>query len=70
MVGRNQTLYLDAIAQNPMVRILPQESLDNMMKVYNENAMRQILSWNTKEGDFFADRDYSNESKPDDERPG
>ena len=46
-------LYLDAIAQNPMVRILPQESLDNVMKVYNENAMRQILSWNTKEGDFL-----------------
>ena len=48
-----QQLYLDAIGKSTMVQILPQESLDNVMQIYNENAMRQLLSWNTKEGEFL-----------------
>lgn len=48
-----QNLYLAAIGKSTMVQILPKESLDNVMKIYNENAMRQLLSWNTKEGDFL-----------------
>jgi len=51
--NETQQLYLDEIAKNTMVQILPQASLNNVMKIYNENAMRQMLSWNTKEGDFL-----------------
>ena len=48
-----QDLYLAAIGKSTIVQILPQESLDNVMQIYNENAMRQLLSWNTKEGEFL-----------------
>lgn len=50
---KTKQLYLDAIRNNPIVKIQPQVSLDRVMKIYNENAMLQLLSWNTKEGDFL-----------------
>ncbi len=50
---KTKQLYLDAIRNNQIVKIQPQVSLDRVMKIYNENAMLQLLSWNTKEGDFL-----------------
>ena len=46
-------LYMDAVSKNKIVAISPQASLDFVKRVYNENAAKQLLSWNTKEGAFL-----------------
>ena len=63
-----QQLYLDAVSKSTMIRILPEESLNRVMKIYNENAMRQLLSWNTKEGDFLLSGVTVESNKKDDEQ--
>jgi hypothetical protein len=45
--------YMDAVAHNKIVKINPDVSLDYVRKIYNENAAKQLLSWNTKEGEFL-----------------
>lgn len=45
--------YLDAISRSTLLQVLPDEALQNVMKIYNNSAMQQLLSWNTKEGDFL-----------------
>ncbi len=46
-------IFLDNIAKNPIIKILPEEAMDNAMKIYNENVMKRILSLKDKEGEFL-----------------
>ena len=46
-------LYRQAIERNSYISVNPGTSLRDAQTVYNENAMKQLLSWNTKEGDFL-----------------
>jgi hypothetical protein len=46
-------LYIDKIWQNPIIKIEPQYVLNYAMSIYNQNAIRQLLAWNTKEGKFL-----------------
>ena len=50
-----QYLYLDAVYHNKIIKINPQSSMNYVRKIYNENAIKQLLSWNTKEGQFLLD---------------
>ena len=46
-------LFMDAVSRNPIIKIDPAASMEFNKKVYNENAAQQLLSWNTKEGQFL-----------------
>lgn len=46
-------LFMDAVAKRPIIKAVPGEALDDAMKLYNENAARKLLAWNTKEGEFL-----------------
>jgi hypothetical protein len=48
-----KNLYLESVRQNPMIKIDPDYALDYAMKIYNENSVKNLLSWNTKEGQFL-----------------
>jgi len=50
---KTKSLFMDEVSHNPMIRINPKSSLDYTRTVYNENATKQLLSWNTKEGQFL-----------------
>ena len=43
-------LYMDAVYHKPIVKINPKESLDFAQRLYNDNAAKKLVSWNTKEG--------------------
>lgn len=45
--------YLNAVSSSPIIRIDPNYALDYAMKIYNQNAVRELLAWNTKEGQFL-----------------
>lgn len=48
--------YNEAISRNKIIKSYPPgNDLIEAQKVYNENAMRQLLFWNTKEGAFVLD---------------
>jgi len=53
-------LYLDAVAREPIIRITPGFSMQNAKTIYNENAIKQMLSWNTKEGQFLLNGSFVN----------
>ncbi len=46
-------LFLDAVAQQPIIKAVPGDALEDAMKLYNEQAARRLLAWNTKEGNFL-----------------
>ena len=46
-------LYLNAVSHNTMINIQPQFALKYAMRVYNQNAAKELLAWNTKEGQFL-----------------
>ena len=46
-------LYTDAISSNTSISIDPSIALDQAQTIYNENAIKQMLSWDTKEGHFL-----------------
>jgi hypothetical protein len=48
-----KNLYIEKVWQNPIIKIDPQYALDYAMRVYNQNAVRELLAWNTKEGHFL-----------------
>ena len=48
-----QRKYKDAVAHNSYISSNPGTSLNDAQIVYNENAIKQLLTWNTKEGDFL-----------------
>ena len=44
---------MDAISHSPLIKIDSGEALNSAMKIYNENAIKQVLAYNTKEGKFL-----------------
>lgn len=46
-------MCMDTIARNPIIKVQPGIAMEINKKIYNENAMQQLLSWNTKEGQFL-----------------
>lgn len=47
--------YKEAIRRHPTIKSIPEESLLEAQKIYNENAINQLLFYNTKEGAFILD---------------
>jgi len=45
--------YIEGVWQNPIIKFEPGFALDYAMKLYNESAVKKLLSWNTKEGQFL-----------------
>jgi len=48
-----KNLYIEKVWENPIIKIDPQYALNYAMSIYNKNAIRQLLAWNTKEGQFL-----------------
>ena len=48
-----KTMYQDAIMTNSIISIDPGVALDVAQTIYNETAVKELLSWNTKEGQFL-----------------
>ncbi|MEI7616809.1 MAG: hypothetical protein WCJ54_08870, partial [Actinomycetota bacterium] len=48
-----KTMYQDAIMRNSMISIDPGVAMDVAQTIYNETAVKELLSWNTKEGVFL-----------------
>jgi hypothetical protein len=48
-----KSLYRDAIMRNSSISMDPGVALDVAQTIYNETAIKQMLSWNTKEGAFL-----------------
>ncbi len=46
-------LYIEQVWSSPIIKIEPQYALNYAMKIYNQNAVRELLAWNTKEGHFL-----------------
>jgi len=46
-------LYKEAVSQNPYIRTDPQDAVNQARTVYNEKAILEIISWQTKEGKFL-----------------
>lgn len=46
-------MYVEQVERLQMIRINPVIQLNEAMQLYNEKAAQQLLSWNTKEGDFI-----------------
>ena len=46
-------LYMDAVQHHPIIKVQPSIALKNAMVIYNEEAAKRLLSWNTKEGEFL-----------------
>lgn len=51
----NETKYLfmENLWKNPMIKIDPGIALEDAMQIYNETAMKELLAWNAKEGQFI-----------------
>ena len=48
-----QELYKEAIAQNSFIYTDPDISMVSAQQIYNETAMKELISYNTKEGTFL-----------------
>lgn len=48
-----QDQYYESVWQNPIIKIFPGAALEYAMKLYNETAVKRLMSWNTKEGQFL-----------------
>jgi hypothetical protein len=46
-------MYKDAIMRNSTISMDPGVALDVAQTIYNETAVKEMLSWNTKEGAFL-----------------
>jgi hypothetical protein len=46
-------LYVEKVWSNPIIKIDPQYALIYAMRLYNQNAVKELLAWNTKEGHFL-----------------
>ena len=60
-------LYIEQVWSNPMIKIDPHYALNYAMSIYNQNAVRELLAWNTKEGQFLlygGDLGYTNDGMP------
>ena len=45
--------YINKVLVSPIIKIDPNYALDYAMKIYNQTAVRELLAWNTKEGQFL-----------------
>lgn len=45
--------YIEKVWSNPIIKIDPQYALNYAMRIYNQTAVRELLAWNTKEGQFL-----------------
>ena len=45
--------YLDKVSNNKIIKLDPGVSLNYAMRLYNQNAIKEILAWNNKEGQFL-----------------
>ena len=45
--------YIEKVWSNTIIKIDPEFALNYAMTIYNKNAARQLLAWNTKEGEFL-----------------
>lgn len=45
--------YIEKVWSNPIIKIDPQYALNYAMRIYNQTAARELLAWNTKEGQFL-----------------
>jgi hypothetical protein len=46
-------LYIESVWSNPIIKFYPPFALNYAMRLYNQNAVRELLAWNTKEGQFL-----------------
>ena len=45
--------YIEKVWSSPIIKIDPQYALNYAMRIYNQTAARELLAWNTKEGQFL-----------------
>ena len=48
-----ENLYIEALNRNPYIRTFPDDAISVVRSIYNERAILEILSWQTKEGNFL-----------------
>jgi len=48
-----QDLYSEMLDKNPYIRTYPKDAIIHARTIYNQNAILQIISWQTKEGKFL-----------------
>ena len=48
-----QNIFLEELGRSQLIKSDPNISLNYYQKRYNENAIKQLLRWNTNEGDFL-----------------
>ena len=48
-----KNLFIEKVWNNTIIKIEPQYALNYAMKIYNQNAIRELLAWNSKEGHFL-----------------
>jgi len=48
-----KNLYIESLSKNPYVRADPGSALQTMRSIYNQSAILQLLSYQTKEGQFL-----------------
>jgi hypothetical protein len=48
-----KNMYLEKVQSSPIIQIDPHYALNYAMKLYNKNAVTELLAWNTKEGHFL-----------------
>lgn len=46
-------LYIEKVWSNTIIKIDPYYALNSARTIYNQNAARELLAWNTKEGEFL-----------------
>lgn len=46
-------LYKESLNNNPYVRTSPEDAINTVRTIYNEKAILEMLSWQTKEGQFL-----------------
>jgi len=48
-----KNLYKEALNKNPYVRTSPEDAINTISTIYNEQTILQMLSWQAKEGQFL-----------------
>jgi hypothetical protein len=46
-------LFKEKVRRNNLIKVDPGIALENALKVYNKNAMKEMIAWNSKEGNFL-----------------
>ena len=51
--NETKELYKQSLNTNPYVRTSPEDAINTISTIYNEKAILEMLSWQTKEGQFL-----------------